>query len=272
MGRLVPRRLMRRVMTRMTLEVSQQELFRYRMIIEYDGGPFVGWQRQAVGLPTIQGVMEAELAKLCGHPVLLVSAGRTDSGVHAMGQVAHFDTSKPRPPEVFLRAMNVLTPPEIAVLQVEAVPSSFNSRSAVWREYLYRLLLRKPASALDRGRVWHWAYPLDLEAMRLSAHCLLGVHDFSAFRSANCQALTPIRDVSRAEFLQVGDELHFVIRANAFLYHMVRNIVGSLIYTGRGKWSPDYFQEVLVSKDRIKAAPMAPAHGLYLKQVQYKEL
>lgn len=247
------------------------EISRYRMTLEYDGGSFVGWQRQAPGLLTVQGVVETALAQLCGHPVLLVGAGRTDTGVHALGQVAHFDTSRPRTPEVFVRALNVMTPPEVAILGVEAVSGQFNARRATWREYLYRILNRRPASSLDRGRVWHHPGPLDVAAMIEASRFLLGTHDFSAFRSANCQSLTPIRVVSRAEVSQVGDEIHFIIRANAFLYHMVRNIVGSLILTGRGKWSPLQFQEVLASKDRTRAGSMAPAQGLYLVRVCYGE-
>ncbi|MBF0126923.1 MAG: tRNA pseudouridine(38-40) synthase TruA [Magnetococcales bacterium] len=244
---------------------------RYRMTLEYDGGGFVGWQRQAPGLVTVQGVMESALARLCKHPVLLVGAGRTDTGVHALGQVAHFDTSLPRSPEVFLRALNVMTPPEVAILQVERVESRFNARRAAWREYLYRILTRRPSSALDRGRVWHHPGPLHLDAMIEAARSLLGTQDFSAFRSANCQALTPVRVVSRAEIARVGDEIHFLIRANAFLYHMVRNIMGSLVLTGRDKWTPAHFREVLASRDRTLAGPMAPAHGLYLLRVHYGE-
>ncbi|MEO5331215.1 MAG: tRNA pseudouridine(38-40) synthase TruA [Magnetococcus sp. YQC-5] len=251
--------------------MSDSAVTRYRMTLEYDGGSFVGWQRQAPGLLTVQGVMETALAQLCGHPVLLVGAGRTDSGVHALGQVAHFDTSRPRSPEVFLRALNVMTPPEVSVLHVEAVSDGFNARRAAWREYLYRILLRRPVPALDRGRVWHHPGPLDRHAMVLAARCLVGTHDFSAFRSANCQSLTPVRVVSKAELTLVGEEIHFLIRANAFLYHMVRNIVGSLILTGRGKWSPEQFQSVLLSKDRTRAGAMAPAQGLYLLRVNYGE-
>ncbi|MBF0439019.1 MAG: tRNA pseudouridine(38-40) synthase TruA [Magnetococcales bacterium] len=251
--------------------MSASGLTRYRMTLEYDGGAFVGWQRQAPGLITVQGVVETALAQLCGHPVLLVGAGRTDSGVHALGQVAHFDTSRPRTPDVFLRALNVMTPPEVSILHVEGVADAFNARRATWREYLYRILIRRPSSALDRGRVWHHPGPLDLDAMIQAASCLVGVHDFSAFRSANCQALTPIRDVTVARLEQIGDEIHFLIRGNAFLYHMVRNIVGSLIQTGRGKWTPERFQEVFFSKNHALAAPMAPPQGLYLQRVHYKD-
>ncbi|MBF0215252.1 MAG: tRNA pseudouridine(38-40) synthase TruA [Magnetococcales bacterium] len=244
---------------------------RFRLTLEYDGSRFFGWQRQAPGIPTVQGAVEQALEALCGHPVLLVGAGRTDTGVHALGQVAHFDTLKPRNPEVFVRALNVLTPPEVTILDAAQVSGGFNARRAAWREYRYRILHRRAASALDRGRAWHHPGRLNLDAMNQAAAYLLGKRDFSAFRAANCQSLTPVRDVTRAELLPVGDEFHFRVRANAFLYHMVRNIVGSLIYVGRDKWSPERFLEVLNGLDRTQAGPMAPAHGLYLLQVHYEQ-
>ncbi|GAB0057056.1 tRNA pseudouridine synthase A [Candidatus Magnetaquicoccaceae bacterium FCR-1] len=243
---------------------------RYRLTLEYDGGRFFGWQRQEPGTRTVQGVVEEALTRLCGHPVLLVGAGRTDTGVHALGQVAHFDTLKPREPEVFRRALNVLTPPEVTILDAALVPSVFNARRAAWREYRYRVLPRRAASALERDRVWHHPGALDLDAMNRAARYLVGKHDFSAFRSANCQSLTPVREVHRAEWIPMGEEIHFVIRANAFLYHMVRNIVGTLVLTGRGKWSEERFVTVFTGLDRRAAGPMAPAHGLYLSQVHYQ--
>ncbi|MEO5346629.1 MAG: tRNA pseudouridine(38-40) synthase TruA [Magnetococcus sp. YQC-9] len=242
---------------------------RYRLTLEYDGSRYSGWQRQAPGMVTVQGVVEEALERLCGHPVLLVGAGRTDTGVHALGQVAHFDTFRPRDPEVFRRALNVLTPPDVTILEAARVADGFNARRAAWREYRYRILPRRAASALDRARVWHHPGRLDLDAMNRAAECLVGTHDFSAFRSANCQSLTPVREVMRAQTLIVGEEFHFVIRANAFLYHMVRNLVGSLALVGRGKWSPERFAEVFAGLDRRAAGPMAPAHGLYLARVHY---
>ncbi|MBF0272286.1 MAG: tRNA pseudouridine(38-40) synthase TruA [Magnetococcales bacterium] len=242
---------------------------RYRLTLEYDGSRFSGWQRQAPGVVTVQGVVEQALEQICGHPVLLVGAGRTDTGVHARGQVAHFDTLRPREAWVFPRALNVLTPPDVAVLEAEKVPEGFNARRAAWREYCYRILRRSVPSALDRGRVWHHPGRLDLEAMTEAAGFLVGRQDFSAFRAANCQSLTPVREVTLAECRSVGDEIHFVIRANAFLYHMVRNIVGSLVLTGRGKWTPQQFAQVLAGRDRTQAGPMAPAQGLYLMRVHY---
>ncbi|MBF0627309.1 MAG: tRNA pseudouridine(38-40) synthase TruA [Magnetococcales bacterium] len=244
---------------------------RYRLTLEYDGSRFSGWQRQAPGVVTVQGVVEQALERLCGHPVLLVGAGRTDTGVHAKGQVAHFDTTCARAPEVFVRALNVLTPPDVTVLDAAEVSAGFNARRAAWREYLYRIFARRAAPALERARVWHHPGRLDLEAMNQAAQRLVGKHDFSAFRAANCQSLTPVREVSLAELRVVGDEIHFVIRANAFLYHMVRNIVGSLVVTGRGRWSPERFDEVFHSLDRKQAGPMAPAQGLYLMRVHYAD-
>ncbi|MBF0191841.1 MAG: tRNA pseudouridine(38-40) synthase TruA [Magnetococcales bacterium] len=244
---------------------------RYRLTLEYDGSRFSGWQRQAPGVVTVQGVVEQALERMCGHPVLLVGAGRTDTGVHAMGQVAHFDTTRPRNAGVFPRALNVLTPADVTVLEAGEVAEGFNARRAAWREYRYRILRRSAPSALDRGRAWHHPGRLDLEAMTRAAEFLVGRHDFSAFRAAHCQSLTPVREVILAELRPEGDEIHFVIRANAFLYHMVRNIVGSLVWVGRGKWTPERFAEVLAGRDRTCAGPMAPAHGLYLMRVHYGE-
>ncbi|NGZ05190.1 MAG: tRNA pseudouridine(38-40) synthase TruA [Magnetococcales bacterium] len=250
---------------------AEGPLLRYRLTLEYDGSRFAGWQRQARGVVTVQGVVEQALERMCGHPVLLVGAGRTDTGVHALGQVAHFDTAKPRTSQVFCRALNVLTPPDVTILEAEAVSNRFHARRAAWREYLYRILNRSAGAALDRGRVWHHPGRLDLTAMQEAAQLLLGRQDFSAFRSANCQSLTPVREVIRAEMHIRGDEIHFVIRANAFLYHMVRNIVGSLVLVGRNKWSLEQFHTVLLGKDRRQAGPMAPAHGLYLQRVHYAD-
>ncbi|MBF0182539.1 MAG: tRNA pseudouridine(38-40) synthase TruA [Magnetococcales bacterium] len=241
------------------------------MTLEYDGGAFSGWQRQAPGVRTVQETLEAALEKMCGHPVLVAGAGRTDTGVHALGQVAHFDTTRPRDPQVFRRALNVLTPPEVAIVDVARAPAGFNARRASWREYLYRILAGRCPPALDRQRVWHHPGPLDLDAMREASAWLIGNQDFSSFRSANCQSLSPVREVMRAEWRVAGAELHFSIRANAFLYHMVRNIVGTLILVGRGKWPPERFREVLAGLDRRQAGPMAPAHALYLARVNYGE-
>ncbi|MEO5350947.1 MAG: tRNA pseudouridine(38-40) synthase TruA [Magnetococcus sp. YQC-3] len=244
---------------------------RFRLTLEYDGSGFQGWQRQRDGIVTVQGVLESALARLCGHEVTLLGAGRTDSGVHATGQVAHFDTVRPREPWVVLRALNVMTPEGVTVLAVEEVHERFHARfSAVYREYLYRILAgRSAAPALDRRRVWHHPRRLDVARMQEAANCLLGTHNFSAFRASYCQAKDPVRTLSRMEVKGVGDEIHVRVGADGFLQHMVRNIVGTLSMVGRGEWSPALVEEILVSQDRTKAGPTVPPWGLYLERVLY---
>ncbi|MBF0370377.1 MAG: tRNA pseudouridine(38-40) synthase TruA [Magnetococcales bacterium] len=245
---------------------------RFRLLLEYDGSGFYGWQRQPDGL-TIQGALEEALGSLCGHAVQVTGSGRTDSGVHALGQVAHFDTSRPRSPEVYVRALNALTPKRISIRSAEAVGEDFHARfQATYREYHYRLLNRSTPSALDRNRVWHLSFPLDIQIMIEALSLLKGTHDFSAFRAAACQAKSPIRTLYRGEIIQQGDELRIILGANAFLQHMVRNIVGSLVLVGRGGWDLDRFQEVFESRDRTQAAATAPPVGLYLARVTYGEV
>lgn len=247
-------------------------MVRYRLLIEYDGSGFCGWQRQKKGCKTVQGELEQSLERLCGHPVLVIGAGRTDSGVHALGQVAHFDTNQIRPPEVITRAINATTPPGLTILTTEMVGETFHSRfSARYREYRYRILARRERPALDRLRVWHHPQRLDEEVMKDAASLLLGAHDFSAFRSAACQAHSPIRTVSRMELRREGSELQLIMGANAFLQHMVRNVVGSLAKVGRDEWTIKDFWQVLLGRDRTKAAPTAPPQGLYLYRVEYGE-
>lgn len=240
------------------------------MLLEYDGGPFSGWQRQP-NQATVQGVLEQQLAPLCGHPVLVVGAGRTDAGVHALGQVAHFDTHHPRDPQVFVRALNATTPEPLTVLQCQEVPADFHARfSARYREYLYRLHLRPTPSAIQRHRTWHIGRPLDLDTMRQAGHTLLGTHDFSAFRAASCQAKSPVRNLYRLDIVPVSDEVHLVFGANGFLHHQVRNMVGSLLQTGTGRWSVHQFHQVFSSRNRTLAAATAPPWGLYLTHVAYE--
>lgn len=250
-------------------EILPPGMHRYRLRIEYDGTGFFGWQRQRRG-PTIQGELERSLAKLCGHPLQVIGAGRTDSGVHALGQIAHFDTCQPRPVEVIVRAVNATTPTGLTILAAEEVDGSFHARfSARYREYLYRILDRRQRPALDRLRLWHHPLPLDAELMQDAGSLLLGTHDFSAFRSAACQAHSPVRTVSRLEVLRQGEEIQVIMGANAYLHHMVRNVVGSLTKVGRGEWTIKDFWQVFLGQDRTKAAPTAPAEGLYLARVDY---
>lgn len=245
-------------------------MHRFRLTLEYDGSLFSGWQLQVAG-STVQGALENALHRLCGHPVRVIGAGRTDSGVHATGQVAHFDTTRPRSCETFVRALNAEIPAGLSVLAAEAVDPRFHARnSAIYREYLYRIRLQKTPPALDRHRVWYHPWPLDVVMMREAASCLLGKNDFSAFRAASCQAEGPVRTMSRLDLETRDNELWLIIGADAFLQHMVRNIVGSLVLVGRNRWSPEHFFAVFASKDRKLAGPTAPATGLYLTHVVYK--
>ncbi|MBF0183071.1 MAG: tRNA pseudouridine(38-40) synthase TruA [Magnetococcales bacterium] len=244
---------------------------RYRLLLEYDGTGFRGWQRQREGIVTVQGVLEEALARLFGEAVTLIGAGRTDTGVHATGQVAHFDVSRPREGWVILRALNVLTPETVTVLAVEEVDATFHARfSAIYREYLFRIVAGRSAMpALDRRRVWHHPRPLQLELMAEAAAVLLGTHDFSAFRASFCQSKEPVKTVSRLDLTSTGSEIHLRIGANGFLQHMVRNIVGTLSLIGRGEWPVAQMAEILASRDRRRAGPTVPPWGLYLHKVLY---
>ncbi|WP_130473078.1 tRNA pseudouridine(38-40) synthase TruA [Candidatus Magnetaquicoccus inordinatus] len=244
---------------------------RYRLLLEYDGSGFRGWQRQREGIVTVQGVLEEGLRRLFGHDVTLVGAGRTDTGVHATGQVAHFDTVCPREGWVILRALNVLTPETVTVLAVEEAEQSFHARfSAHYREYNFRIMAGRSAMpALDRRRVWHHPRRLDIERMAEAAQLLLGTHDFTAFRASFCQSKEPIKTVSRMDVVPVGQEIHIRVGANGFLQHMVRNIVGTLSMIGRGEWPVGMMAEILASRDRRRAGPTVPPWGLYLEKVLY---
>ena len=218
----------------------------------------------------MQDVVEVALAAIAGHPVSAMAAGRTDRGVHAKAQVAHFDTHAHRPETAWVRGVNAFLPESIAVLWSRWVDVEFHARfSALSRTYRYRLLNRPVRSALEARHVgWHHA-PLDADAMRRAARALIGEHDFSAFRAAECQAKTPVRTVHSIDIDRSGDEIHFVIRANAFLHHMVRNIVGSLVYVGNGRRPAEWIGELLALRDRTQAAPTFAPEGLYLERIEY---
>ncbi len=237
--------------------------------IEYDGRGFCGWQTQAAGC-AVQDRLEAACSAIAGVPVSTICAGRTDAGVHALGQVVHFDCAVERPLSAWVRGVNALLPPEMAVTWACPVDDEFHARfAATARVYRYVLLNDVVRPAADHGRVgWHHA-PLDLEQMKIAACHLLGEHDFSAFRAAECQARSPVRTLHAVAIARRGPYFEFEFRANAFLHHMVRNIVGSLVYVGNGRQSPEWMAEVLRSRDRSRAAPTFDASGLYLMRVEY---
>jgi len=219
----------------------------------------------------VQDVLQAALAAIAGEPIAATGAGRTDRGVHARGQVAHFDTSAVRPDSAWVRGVNSFLPQSVAVLWARPVEAEFHARfSAIARTYRYRLINRPVRPALAaRYAGWYHA-PLDLEPMRVAARALLGEHDFSAFRAAECEAKTPVRTVHSISVEQDADRIEFVLRANAFLHHMVRNIVGCLVYVGAGKQPPGWIAELLASRERSKAAPTFAPEGLYLERVEYE--
>ena len=243
---------------------------RWKITIEYDGTDFVGWQRQLNGMSVQQAIEEA-IAAFCGEQTVLHAAGRTDSGVHAFGQVAHVDIAKETDANTIRNALNFhLRLQRVSILAVEGVSDDFHARfSAVQRAYLYRILDRRPPPAIDRGRVWWIAMPLDVEAMNAAAALLPGKRDFSTFRAANCQADGPVKTLDVLTAQRVGAEIHVRARARSFLYHQVRNMVGSLKFVGEGKWSLDEFKRARDAADRTQGGPTAPPEGLYLTDVVY---
>ena len=238
--------------------------------IEYDGSRFLGWQTQPGG-GTVQDALEAALSGIADAPVGVTCAGRTDRGVHARGQVVHFDTEATRPAAAWVRGANALLPDSVAVLWSAQVPAEFHARYAARvRTYRYVLLNRPVRPALAaRYCGWHHS-PLELEPMRQAAAQLVGEHDFTAFRSAECQAKSPVRTLHSLQIERSGDRFDFTLRANAFLHHMVRNIVGTLIYVGNGRQPPQWAREVLESRQCARAAPTFAAEGLYLESVEYE--
>jgi tRNA pseudouridine38-40 synthase len=243
---------------------------RYKLTIEYDGAGLVGWQRQANG-PSVQQALEAAIARFCGESVGVTGAGRTDAGVHALGQTAHFDLARRAPADVVRNAINFhLRPAAISILAAEEVSGAFDARlSAVARIYCYRILNRRAPPALERGRIWHVKPPLDLAAMREGARYLIGRHDFSSFRDSLCQAKSPVKTLDALTLSRHGDEIRIEARARSFLHHQVRNLVGTLALVGRGRWQPDDVARALAACDRRAGGPTAPAEGLYLVAVRY---
>jgi tRNA pseudouridine38-40 synthase len=244
---------------------------RYKLTLEYDGGGFVGWQRQDNGR-SVQAAVEAALAKFTRETPEVVAAGRTDAGVHAAGQVIHFDLARDDlAPDTIRDALNWhLQPDPVAVLAAQLVPDDFHARySAIGRRYLYRLLMRRAPPVLERGRVWHVGRALDALAMREGASHLLGHHDFTTFRAGNCQAKSPLKTLDRLDVALVGDEIQVVAAARSFLHHQVRNMVGTLKLVGEGKWSPLDVAAALAARRREAGGPTAPAEGLCLMHVAY---
>jgi len=243
---------------------------RYRVLLEYDGTGFAGWQRQKNGVG-VQEVLERAILAFSGEEVEVVGAGRTDAGVHATGQVAHFDLSRPLPVERVVSAINAhLWPHPVAVLEARIVPDGFHARlSAIRRRYLYRILNRRAPPVLDRGRVWHVIAPLSVPLMREAAALLVGRHDFSSFRAAECQARSPVKTLDLLHVEACGQEVRVHAAARSFLHHQVRNMVGTLVEVGRGRRPVQWVREVLEARDRRAAGPTAPAEGLYLVEVLY---
>jgi len=241
-----------------------------KLLIEYDGTGYHGWQVQPNAL-TIQEVIEEKLAILTRHPVRLIASGRTDAGVHALGQVAHFQTDSGIPAEGIQRGLNSLLPPDIAIQSAEEADLGFHAQYGAKRKtYRYIILNRRTASALRRNYCWHIPLPLDFPAMQNASAALLGKKDFSSFQGADADTEDPVREVFRAEWsAEETNFLHFTIEADGFLKHMVRNIVGTLVEAGKGKISAEDFKGVIAARDRRRAGMTAPARGLFLLQVKY---
>lgn len=237
--------------------------------VEYDGSAFCGWQSQ-LAVPTVQDKLQAALSRIADDTIAVTAAGRTDTGVHALEQVAHFDTLVERPPTAWVRGANALLPDSIAVLWAHTVPDEFHARfSAQARSYRYLLLNRPVRSAMQHGKAGWFHAPLELKTMRAAAQHLLGEHDFSAFRCSECQAKTPVKNLARLDITQQGEMFVFDLTANAFLHHMVRNIIGCLVYVGKGKHPPSWILDVLQSRERSFAAPTFAPDGLYLRHITY---
>ncbi|GLK73244.1 tRNA pseudouridine(38-40) synthase TruA [Ancylobacter dichloromethanicus] len=248
---------------------------RYKLTIEYDGTPFVGWQIQATG-ESVQGVLARAVKRFSGEEVTVHGAGRTDAGVHATGQVAHVELSRDWKPDTVRDAMNAhLRPHPVAVLSAEPAGEDFHARfSATGRRYLYRIIARRPDLVLERNRAWRVQRPLDADAMAQGAARLIGRHDFTTFRAIGCQAASPVKTLDRLAVEEVaiegpGMEIRVHAQARSFLHHQVRSLVGTLVKVGEGAWTPDDVSAALEAKDRTRCGPMAPSAGLYLAEVTY---
>jgi tRNA pseudouridine38-40 synthase len=243
---------------------------RYKLTIEYDGTPYVGWQAQDNGV-SVQGVLTEAVAAFAGERVVIGAAGRTDAGVHALGQVAHVDLAKDWDTETVRDAINFhLRPQPVAVLTAERAAPEFDARfCAIKRHYHYRIVNRRADLTLEQNRAWRMPRPLDAEAMHAAAQCLIGRHDFTTFRSTECQAKSPVKTLDRLNVARDGDEIRITAAARSFLQHQVRSMVGSLVHVGEGKWRADDLAAALAARDRAACGQVAPPHGLYLVQVDY---
>lgn len=247
---------------------------RYRLTIEYDGSGYNGFQAQA-GQPTVQGAVETAIAAFCGQAVRIAAAGRTDTGVHATGQVIHVDLDRDWPARTVMNALNAhMIHEAVSVLDcADAGPAgedAWHARfSATGRKYLYRILNRPGPAALDRGRVWHVRKPLDADAMHAAAQSLIGLHDFTTFRDAGCQSASPVKTLDVARVARVGEEVHLTFEARSFLHRQVRSMTGSLVEVGLGRWPVGRMAQALAAQDRATCGPVAPAAGLYLTGVVY---
>lgn len=245
---------------------------RFRIDVEYDGGAYAGWQRQA-GQHSVQAAIETAIAAFCGERVSLRGAGRTDAGVHALGQVAHFDLARDWKAETVRNALNAhlaQAGETVSILQAAVVADDFDARfSATARHYLYRILNRRAPPALARGRVWHVPKRLDAGAMHAAAQRLTGRHDFTTFRSVQCQAKSPVKTLDRLDVTRCGDEIEIRASARSFLHNQVRSLVGTLKKVGEGAWDAEDVTAALEARDRAACGPVAPAHGLYLVRVDY---
>jgi tRNA pseudouridine38-40 synthase len=243
---------------------------RFKLTVEYDGGGFVGWQRQENG-PSVQQALEEAIHRFCGETVACFAAGRTDAGVHALGQVVHFDLAREASADTIRDALNFhLKPAAVSVLKAEVVGADFHARfSAKARLYFYRIVNRRAPLAVDRGRAWLVWTPLDADAMHTAAQVLVGHHDFSSFRASLCQADSPLKTLDVLDVTRVNDDVWIAARARSFLHHQVRNMVGTLKLVGEGKWTKDDVARALAARDRSAAGPTAPAEGLFLTNVWY---
>ena len=243
---------------------------RWRLIVEYDGGPFMGWQRQDHG-PSVQQALEEALERMTGERAAVHSAGRTDAGVHALAMSAHVDIARPLTEHRLREGVNALVRPHpISVLAVAPAPDDWHARfSCIERRYLYRILNRRAPPALERGRVWHVAVPLDAEAMAEGAAHLVGHHDFTTFRAVQCQSDSPVKTLDRLEVSREGDEIRVHAAARSFLHHQVRSMVGCLALVGRGQWSPADIKSALEARDRTALGLNAPPQGLHFVEAVY---